>query len=58
MTDDAISELIPLVGKVKALAAMGVKRATWYRRHRQSPEPARPERIVTPAAPGAVSGRT
>jgi len=54
MMDDAISELIPLVGKVKALAAVGVSRATWYRRHRQSPEPARPERITTPQ-PRALS---
>ena len=48
MMDAAIDQLIPLVGNVKALAAIGVKRATWYRRHRQSPEPTRPERVVTP----------
>jgi len=54
MIKAAIDELIPLVGKNKALAAVGVCRATWYRRHRQSPAPMRPEKIPTPQ-PRALS---
>jgi putative transposase len=33
---------------------VGADRATWYRAHRQSPAPVRPERIVTPQ-PRALS---
>jgi hypothetical protein len=54
MMAEAIEGLIPLVGITEALAAVGVKRATWYRHHRQSPEPTRPERITTPQ-PRALS---
>jgi len=54
MINEAIDELIPLVGRTKALLAVGVSRATWYRHHRQSPEPPRPERIATPQ-PRALS---
>ena len=54
MINEAIDELIALVGKAKALAAVGVNWATWYRHHRQSPKPPRPERIVTPQ-PRALS---
>jgi putative transposase len=54
MIDEAIDELVPLVGKTKALSAVGVNRATWYRHHRQSPKPPRPERIATPQ-PRALS---
>jgi putative transposase len=44
MTDQAVAELAPLVGVRAALAAVGEARARWYRRHRQSPPPPRPER--------------
>jgi putative transposase len=54
MINEAIDELVPLVGKTKALAAVGVSRATWYRHHRSSPKLPRPERIVTPQ-PRALS---
>jgi putative transposase len=37
-----------------AIAALGEGRATWYRRHRQSPLPTRPERVATPQ-PRALS---
>lgn len=42
MTDQAISELVPKVGVRAACDAVGVAQANWYRRHRQSPAPARP----------------
>ena len=54
MIDDAIDQLAPLVGTNAALHAVGVDRATWYRRHRKSPQPVRPERITTPQ-PRALS---
>jgi putative transposase len=54
MIEEAIGELIPIIGTTKALSAVGADRATWYRCHRQSPAPARPERIVTPQ-PRALS---
>jgi putative transposase len=54
MIEEAICELIPIVGTTKALSAVGADRATWYRAHRQSPEPTRPERIATPQ-PRALS---
>lgn len=47
MINQAIDELIPLVGKKQALGAVGVSRATWYRRHRKSPLPEQPERVPT-----------
>jgi hypothetical protein len=37
MIDGAIDELAPIVGTTAALAAVGLDRASWYRRHRQSP---------------------
>ncbi|EST38889.1 hypothetical protein N566_04875 [Streptomycetaceae bacterium MP113-05] len=40
----ALERLSALVGRVKACAALGVSRATYYRHHRQSPAPARPAR--------------
>ena len=55
MIDEAIDQLAPLVGTNAALVAVGVDRATWYRRHRKSPQPQRPERITTPQ-PRALSG--
>jgi putative transposase len=48
MIDDAIGQLTPLVGTTAALATVGADRATWYRHHRQSPAPPRPERVATP----------
>ena len=42
MTDAAIAELAPLVGVRAACDAVGVAQAGYYRRHRQSPAPARP----------------
>jgi transposase InsO family protein len=48
MIDEAIDQLTPLVGTTAALAVVGADRATWYRHHRQSPAPVRPERIATP----------
>ncbi len=48
MIDGAIDELAPIVGTTAALAAVGVDRASWYRRHRQSPQPERPDRVATP----------
>jgi hypothetical protein len=41
MTDQAITELTPVVGTKAACAALGRPRATHYRWHRQSPPPAR-----------------
>jgi putative transposase len=54
MIEDAISELTPIIGTTKALEAVGSDRATWYRKHRQSPAPVRPERLATPQ-PRALS---
>ena len=48
MIDEAIGQLTPLVGTTAALASVGADRATWYRHHRKSPAPPRPERIATP----------
>ncbi len=46
MTDDAVLELVPLVGAVAACTATGRSRATHYRRHRQSPAPERPAPVA------------
>ena len=54
MIEDAISELSPIIGTTAALSATGVDRATWYRKHRQSPAPVRPERVAAPQ-PRALS---
>ncbi len=54
MIDEAIGQLTPLVGTTAALASVGADRATWYRRHRQSPAPQPPERVATPQ-PRALS---
>jgi putative transposase len=48
MIDEAIAELAPLVGIRTACTAAGRARATHYRRHRQSPAPARPPRERRP----------
>jgi putative transposase len=48
MIAEAIDQLTPIVGTSAALAAVGADRATWYRHHRKSPLPERPEQIATP----------
>ena len=45
MTDAAVAELAPVLGRRAACAAVGVAQASWYRRHRQSPTPPRPAPI-------------
>lgn len=40
--ESAADELTPLVGRKRACTAVGLSRAGWYRRHRQSPAPERP----------------
>ena len=54
MIDEAIGQLTPLVGMTNALATVGADRATWYRHHRKSPAPVRPQRVATPQ-PRALS---
>ena len=54
MTDQAVAELAPLVGVRAGCAAVGQARARWYRRHRQSPPPPRPEWARAPQ-PRALS---
>ena len=45
MTDQAVVELTPQLGVRGACEAVGVSQAGYYRRHRQSPGPVRPEPI-------------
>ena len=54
MIDQAMTELVPLVGVRAGCAAVGEAQARWYRRHRQSPPPSRPERAPAPQ-PRALS---
>jgi putative transposase len=54
MIDQAIGELTPLIGVRRACRAVGETQARWYRRHRQSPPPPRPERVPKPQ-PRALS---
>ena len=54
MIDAAVTELAPLVGTRQACAAVGEAQARWYRRHRQSPPPPKPERVPA-AQPRALS---
>ena len=54
MIDQAVAELQAVVGVRGACAAVGEARARWYRRHRQSPPPAGPERVSAPQ-PRALS---
>jgi putative transposase len=54
MIETAVQELSPIVGTTAALAAVGLDRAGWYRRHRLSEPPPRPERVVT-GQPRALS---
>ncbi|MFJ2192058.1 DDE-type integrase/transposase/recombinase [Kitasatospora sp. NPDC087861] len=44
----ALETVSGVVGRVKACAALGVNRATWYRHHRKSPPPPRPVRECRP----------
>jgi len=43
MADAAVAELAPVTGTRAACAAVGCAQASWYRRHRRSPLPPRPE---------------
>jgi putative transposase len=52
--DQAIGELVPIVGTRAACAAVGRPRATHYRHHRHSPPPPRPARLRAPQ-PRALS---
>lgn len=45
MTDAAVAELAPAIGVRAACAAVGAPQASYYRRHRHSPAPARPAPI-------------
>ena len=45
MTDTAIAELAPEVGVRAACEVLGAAQAGYYRRHRQSPPPQRPDPI-------------
>lgn len=48
MIDQAVVELTPHVGVREACKVLGEPRARWYRSHRQSPPPPRPERVRAP----------
>jgi putative transposase len=48
MLDQTIAELAPIIGNRAACAALGRSRATYYRRHRQSPPAPRQPRVPTP----------
>ncbi len=54
MVDQTIGDLAPIIGKRAACAALGRSRATYYRRHRQSPPSPRPARASIPQ-PRALS---
>src|SRR3989440_5003018 len=54
MADQAIGELASVIGTRSACTALGRSRATYYRRHHQSPVPPRPGRERTPQ-PRALS---
>jgi putative transposase len=54
MIDQAVEELVPLVGTKAACAAVGRPRATHYRHHRHSPPPPRRDRVQAPQ-PRALS---
>ena len=55
MTDQAVGELVPLVGVKAACQAVGRPRGSHYRQHRQSPPPPTPQRVASPQ-PRALSG--
>jgi putative transposase len=46
VTDQAVTELTPQLGVRAACEAVGAAQASYYRRHRQSPAPQRPEPIA------------
>jgi len=48
MVDQTITELAPIIGKRAACVALGRSRATFYRRHRQSPPAPRHPRVLAP----------
>lgn len=54
MIDAAICELVAVVGVRQACETLGETQARWYRRHRQSPAPPRPQR-TPPTQPRALS---
>ena len=54
MIDEAVDQLSQVVSKAAALTALGVDRATWYRRHRCTAPPPKPERVAIPQ-PRALS---
>ena len=54
MIEEAMIELTPMIGTTRALTVLGTDRATWYRTHRKSPAPKRPDRVIT-AQPRALS---
>jgi putative transposase len=54
MVDQTIAELVPILGKRAACAALGRSRASYYRHHRQSPLPAQQPRAPRPQ-PRALS---
>ena len=53
--DQAVATLAPSVGTVRACRAVGQPRASWYRRHRQSPPAPRPPRPVPAPQPRALT---
>ena len=54
MIDQAVEELVRLVGVKAACRAVGRPRSCHYRWHRTSPPPPKPERVATPQ-PRALS---
>jgi putative transposase len=54
MIDTAVAELAPIIGTRQACVAAGEAQARWYRRHRQSSPPPKPERVPLPQ-PRALS---
>ena len=52
--DHAVATLAPAVGTVRACRAVGQPRASWYRRHRQSPLPPLPPRPARRPQPRAL----
>jgi putative transposase len=53
--EQAVATLAPAVGTVRACRAVGQPRASWYRRHRQSPPPPRSPRPTPAPQPRALS---
>ncbi len=56
MVDQTIGDLAPLIGKRAACAVLGRSRATYYRRHRQSPNPPRQARNRLPPHRASIGG--